>query len=68
MMGFAHEIEIRQPRLQISAVQGAILRGLSERPWTEHSRKSRQRMEMHGLLLIHDDQRIQLTALTSDDR
>jgi predicted NBD/HSP70 family sugar kinase len=31
MMGFAHEIEIRQPRLQTSAVQGAILRVLSER-------------------------------------
>jgi predicted NBD/HSP70 family sugar kinase len=35
MMGFAQEIEIRQPRLQTSAVQGATLRVLSERlfPW-----------------------------------
>jgi hypothetical protein len=31
MMGFAHEIEIRQPKLSISAVQGAALRVLSER-------------------------------------
>ena len=31
MMGFAHEIEIRQPRLQTGAVQGATLRVLSER-------------------------------------
>jgi predicted NBD/HSP70 family sugar kinase len=35
MMGFAQEIEIRQPRLPTSAVQGATLRVLSERlfPW-----------------------------------
>jgi predicted NBD/HSP70 family sugar kinase len=31
MMGFANEIRIRQPKLQTSAVQGAILRVLSER-------------------------------------
>jgi predicted NBD/HSP70 family sugar kinase len=31
MMGFAQEIEIRQPKLQTSAVQGATLRVLSER-------------------------------------
>jgi len=37
MMGFAHEIEIRQPRLQTNAVQGATLRVLSERlfPWAQ---------------------------------
>lgn len=31
MMGFAREIEIREPKLQTSAVQGAILRVLSDR-------------------------------------
>jgi predicted NBD/HSP70 family sugar kinase len=38
MMGFAHEIEIRQPKLQTSAVQGATLRVLSERlfEWARH--------------------------------
>jgi predicted NBD/HSP70 family sugar kinase len=38
MMGFANEIEIRQPKLQTSAVQGAALRVLSERlfEWAQH--------------------------------
>jgi predicted NBD/HSP70 family sugar kinase len=31
MMGFAHEIEIREPKLHTSAVQGATLRVLSDR-------------------------------------
>jgi predicted NBD/HSP70 family sugar kinase len=31
MMGFAHEMEIRQPKLETSAIQGASLRVLSER-------------------------------------
>jgi hypothetical protein len=39
MMGFAHETEIRQSRLPTGAVQGAILRVLSERlmAWAQQS-------------------------------
>jgi predicted NBD/HSP70 family sugar kinase len=39
MMGFAHEIEIRQPKLETSAVQGAALRVLSERLFEWAQRK-----------------------------
>ena len=38
MMGFAHDIEIRQPKLKTSAVQGAALRVLTEHlpEWARH--------------------------------
>jgi predicted NBD/HSP70 family sugar kinase len=39
MMGFAHEIEIRQPKLETSAVQGAALRVLTDRLFEWAQRK-----------------------------